>query len=664
MNRLNEMRIFTRRHALRAQKAGQGGQVLIFALIAMVVILVAVLLLFDIHTVIRGKIKAQSAVDSAALSGAKWQLNTLNLIGELNIVKATSILISDESFGISEDGSINVITHVKPADSYRDDDGYFREDLLISDLRKVEEDKTKLRSAVELISQMQTRVSFVCPLIGYGAAQQAAKNNGLDANDDASEVLSNMYNDICDTSLYGNPDLAPQSINSYAWRLPYSEMIRSLLTGTANSISGKPNGIAVGTNEHRLGTPYLSSSPPNAMLSYLASQRFYEAVLANSWCELQDILGKDFTGCWWGSFDCEYNQSFIGESELLPVHVDFFTGSAPYRGADLRKIFKSRFNSAEGSGESAGTESLDPFPLGELFDAADPYPYEIDSENDTFTLNLYRDSDGKIIVNPNDTDLNYNILPEITWCVYDDHWSDYDSEQIDYWKDYLRDSFKPGYEYYSGAKSWFDAAQNTVTLTGNISDTGDSSKNIGNAFQFNQSASSDIVSAENNLRNSVHSIEADAMAKPFGRIHTEDGYKPPFHAGNLILPVFTEIALLPVSLEPRDGISQLDLGWIYFLTEYIPLLSKNKTLEDQWSAVSAQYPQHAARYFSYYHRALLKLRDPDWHQQGLDWLNTPAQWHYDTNGEKVITKYNKDLCDDWNPPSGGSGTRKGPGKLH
>lgn len=71
---------------------GQGGQVLSFAIIAMVAILIAILFLFDVHTVIRGKIKGQSAVDAAALAGATWQMHTLNLIGELNLIKATTVL--------------------------------------------------------------------------------------------------------------------------------------------------------------------------------------------------------------------------------------------------------------------------------------------------------------------------------------------------------------------------------------------------------------------------------------------------------------------------------------------------------------------------------------------------------------------------------------------
>ena len=63
------------------RKNGEKGQVLLLGVIAMIVILLAIFLLFDLSTVIRGKIKAQNAVDAAAIAGANWQRHTLNLVG-------------------------------------------------------------------------------------------------------------------------------------------------------------------------------------------------------------------------------------------------------------------------------------------------------------------------------------------------------------------------------------------------------------------------------------------------------------------------------------------------------------------------------------------------------------------------------------------------------
>ena len=79
----------------------ESGQTLIAAVIVLLIILLAIFLLFDVQNLIRGKVKAQNAVDAAALTGANWQMHTLNLIGELNLVKASTLMISDAALGIA-----------------------------------------------------------------------------------------------------------------------------------------------------------------------------------------------------------------------------------------------------------------------------------------------------------------------------------------------------------------------------------------------------------------------------------------------------------------------------------------------------------------------------------------------------------------------------------
>lgn len=638
------------RTILRGAGRYQRGQVLVFALIAMIVILVAVLFLFDVHSVIRGKIKGQSAVDAAALTGAAWQMHTLNLIGELNLIKATSVLISDPLFGISQDGAPAVLAHFKEPAAYRDRHGVFRVESLEADIRRVESERRKLIAASELLTQMQTRVSFVLPLIGFGAAQQAAKNNGLAENPDACDSLRDFYRDIMDNSLYGNAKLVPPVINGYIWRGPYAEMVRSIFQQ-----EGENAGIAVGTVENRLGTPLLSSNPPSPMTSLLSSRRFYEAVLSDSWCELQDILGKNFTGAWWGAFECSYQDQFLGQSEILPVHVDFQQGNPPAGSADLRMIFRKRFQSGNMT------------PLAELYDDEEPYPYFYDEGSDSITLRLCRDERGRVIVNPADTDLNSNILPEFSWCVYDGKWYDYDPDTVRYWERYFRNPFRAGRAYHSGAISWFEMSQHVNTFSGNISGQGEST-DLGNAFRFkNRGASSRISNAEKRLRSSTPDIRTDASAKPFGYISTPEGDKPPYAAGNLVLPVFSETALLPVALEPPEGFGQLDRSWFLFLTEYIPLLGASSSLDEQWGKVLQQYPRDAWRFFSY-HTALKKLSDPEWHRRGLEWLNKEikvGEYENPLTHEKIpVYKKNRDFCDRWFDPGGSGGIRKGPGSLH
>ena len=49
------------------------GQVLLLGIVIMLVLLLAILFLFDIHNVIRAKFKTETAQQAAALAAANWQ---------------------------------------------------------------------------------------------------------------------------------------------------------------------------------------------------------------------------------------------------------------------------------------------------------------------------------------------------------------------------------------------------------------------------------------------------------------------------------------------------------------------------------------------------------------------------------------------------------------
>ncbi len=653
---------------LKSRKS-QSGQVLMFALIAMLVLLLAILFLFDIHTVVRGKVKGQTAVDAAAMTGATWQLHTLNLAGELNLVKATSVLITEPEAGLSADGEMRMVTHMGPPDSYQDAAGNFDRVRFELDLHRVIREKQELEASIGVLSQMQTRVAFVLPLAGFGAAQQAAKNNGITANMDAGETIMNHYYDVLNGRLYGDPEIVPQQINGYSWRLPYAYMLRTIVCGLAGGegiSKSDATGIAVATKENRLGTPILSADAENPLVHLLGNKSFFDAVLAESWCKLRDILGKDFSGNWWGDFSCEYIDSFAGQSELLNVNISFFTGGAPGN-ADIRSIFSKRYlDKEEVPAVQSQYEQAQRYyhggaaiPLRDLYDSSDPYLYKYDAENGV--LSYYLDDSGFPIRNPADTDLNYNILPEFTWCVYNEQWIRYGEETKRFWESYLQSDFKTGYDYYSGAAAYFEMEQPTKTLSGQAAGAAEWAGKNGS-----KSVDDSVFSGTaDRLQSEVHPIQTFALAKPFGRIQVqEDGryvHKPPFAAGNLVLPVFTEVALIPVALEPQPGYSQLDREWLNFITMYVPLLAESQSLEEQWQKVLSIYPEYAGQ-FRRYHRALLKLRDPDFHRRGQEWLETPIRYKEDALGNKIVTKRRKDTCDEWR--SGGSGVRRGPPVLH
>ena len=119
-------------------KHRQRGQVMLVAVTIMIILLVIGLFVFDLSSVVRLRAKTQTGSDSAAVAGAAWQGRTLNMIGEINLIKASTVLVSD----------------VPP---FGDDSA------------------SGLLESADAMSQMQVRISYAGPLLGLSAMQQAAK---------------------------------------------------------------------------------------------------------------------------------------------------------------------------------------------------------------------------------------------------------------------------------------------------------------------------------------------------------------------------------------------------------------------------------------------------------------------------------------------------------
>lgn len=270
------------RTAVMRRGHGEHGQVLILAVVALILVIIAILLLFDVQTVIRGKVKAQNGVDAAALTGAEWQKHSLNLIGELNLVRATGTLISEPFFarGILDNPNSNAAeffsdlpqpltqeeyTLFPEKSEFYNSDGSLNVDKLLEEVLRVEKEKRFLDALDDLVSQLQTRISFAGPLIGFGAAQQAAKNNGITYDPDSSDFYIKYLNLVGNGGVYER--LTPVFVKDYAWRMPYISMLDSILDYSTqhNDFTGETEnrayGIAAGTKFKFVGMPTLTTNP-------------------------------------------------------------------------------------------------------------------------------------------------------------------------------------------------------------------------------------------------------------------------------------------------------------------------------------------------------------------------------------------------------------------
>lgn len=680
--------------AVAVRRRGECGQVLILALVALILVIMAILLLFDVQTIIRGKVKAQNAVDAAALTGAEWQKHSLNLIGELNLVRATGTLISDPFFakGIMNDPHSNAsefFADIQPIDpeeftrfpekkEFYNEDGSVNYEKLVLEIIRVEKQKRYLDALDRLVSQLQTRISFVGPLIGFGAAQQAAKNNGISYDKNLGEFFISYMNLVGNDGIYDH--ITPVFVNDYAWRTPYLYMLESILDYSVyrNDFTDKTEnrayGLAAGTKIEFAGMPTLVADPPTDLSYYLGQKSTYEMILARDWCGLDKLLRLDFSGNWWGDFDCDFNQNFSGQSEILPLHIAFSESINPYETATEENALNKYLR----SGQRLFTD---------MFNREEPYQYTVDDdvvqreETEGGNRTFYTYTKIAITVdqpletyNDQDADRRYDLLPRLSWATFDEKWKTYGSDKSD-WEEYLRGDFKPGMDYFSGAVAFFETRQDTVTVSGAMGRPrhGNRPKDVGQVFS-SMNTRGDAQRISSLLREmdngAVGRIMTDAEAKPLGRIRCADGtFLRPFEAGRMILPVFTETALIPIAMEPVEGFSMLDIEWLYFLTEFIPLLSGSPSLMDSWMRAAELYPNHL-RYFQRYFYALVLLGDPGFRQTGIDWLDTVRAWGRDENGKLYPVARNRDWECVGKPGGGGGGisggivTKGGPSKLH
>jgi len=126
----------------------RSGQAILFLLVVMVIGLLVVLWNYDLHNIVSTKVRIDNAGDAAALSAARWQGITLNMIGELNLIQAAHVC----------------------------------EELIDPHDPK---DVARIQAEVEEIANLRARLALNGPLMGFVAAQSAAFMN-LNAKDEGN----------------------------------------------------------------------------------------------------------------------------------------------------------------------------------------------------------------------------------------------------------------------------------------------------------------------------------------------------------------------------------------------------------------------------------------------------------------------------------------------
>ncbi len=554
---------------MRRHRDSERGQTLILGVLAIIILLIATLIIFDLASVVKTKFRSQTAVDAAALAATNWQIESLNLIGELNLVKACTVLVSD-IFPLGDDSPEG------------------------------------MAASNDVLTEMQARVSFVGPLIGFGASQQAAKNNRMTINAHYTSVVTQHIEHLEDDDYYGEDVGVAQEIEGYSWRQPYIDMLYDI------NVEG--GGIAVAPNAEFAGLPDIDPS-------WLMDVSLYDAIAARYWCypTLRWLLQSySFDGKWWDlEISSEYSD-FTEESEYLTLFTEFSeTGDVVTR------------------------------------EQAMEYLIEIASERLLIISDEYDDDD-----EPNDFDEINSPLPYLKWCLYESTWwSDVPSSE---WMDgtYLRTGLKEEYAY-GGAVS-----KMSCSIEIDYQSSAYSINNIRSDKLVQRTTPTTVESESSALSKPLGSLGSGIPPYVSGMV------LPVFDKSRLIPLAMQDPSGLYDPFDSRqyelyeflqwlDEVDDLDdpgssppPGGSYFLS----CLQKLNT--ESWR--SSGYNRNFVDTGSYPTTAY----DEDTNPNGAGWLQMGYLYEYDATGLTpiAIIETNEDTCDDWE--GSGPGTRDGPSVLH
>ncbi len=284
---------------MRHARQKSGGQVLLMALVILAGALVIALLLFDFQNVLRGKIKVETAQQAAALAGANWQKEGLNLIGELNLVKAaeTMIFAKDKLDGKTDAG---------------DEEEYF----------------DRMRGLTEL----QSRTAFIVPLLGVMAVQETAKQNGMANND------STLRHYVRETLPFH--EYRAMHRHGYMWHKPYSRLLADILA----------NGCPMRVNSATAVMPAVYSNPVSAgsFMVLLSDPGLYDAAESGDylyWQLRQLAKSTNHIPPDWLDGIRYIKPPFCQESELLTLGVSGAT-LAPQENPDAGSICYYTFDNS------------------------------------------------------------------------------------------------------------------------------------------------------------------------------------------------------------------------------------------------------------------------------------------------------------------------------
>lgn len=537
------------RRSVTLQGAPRSGQSLIYILIVVVVLFFVILSIFDTHHIITQRIRAQNAADSAALTGAKYQGLSLNMIGELNLMKVSTVIYSDVPPGLTG--------------------------------------RPTAQRIVDSLTGMQRRLAFVGPMLGMLQANEAAKLNGVRARPAHARALKRHADWIRRLADIGISPMFTDDgqlwVGGYpGWAYDYADMLDAIADA----------GVAVEFPNTRFMDGSTEFTNPLAD-EYLGNRAFYDAIAARDWCFLRDLLlNQNYT-----------DYTFWGQ---MTVHLP------PLEGSEYLNIGVTFRSNAWLTGpQGVGGGQLTPEQIDELRTVLDGMFSERELERNP-NWNTWQTPRFPAFTPP--PPLLFPLIRPIrlTWAVYrPSSWREFGADSdAPPPSETLVSELKPEFNY-TGADTATKVAVEPSILMGlrPRSDT-PTFEPPPRTDWMHPSASHGVAYEMRELTelSKQETVVSTAAAKPFGAINFNGQMlRPDSH--RVVLPVFDTVRLFPVVYS--SGGTGFDGGaWNWHRFFHLPVYLNH--------GVDPLY----FHFGCYYCEQLRKWEDPDFRQEGIDWLST------------------------------------------
>lgn len=581
----------------------QDGQVIAVGVFILIILLLALLAGFDIYNAVRAKFKVETAQEAAALAGAHWQKDSLNLIGEINLIKACAIML---------EGDANWDTPLPTQVSYNEKGNEISVDS---------QQLALLQKRLDLLTEMQTRISFIGPLIGFAAAQQAAKANGLKGDGELNHYIEMLQTHPRYTAV-------PQ-VNHYKWREPYTSLVQAI---NSSGIAVYPNARA--TNSQSVIPPELAQESfyaeiyshntqiknnSNRAIPYAQTPWSSKLAKFSCYCGKSGHNGaywhEAFHNPPWWEIMTESNY-FPNESEIFPLGVaEAISGYSEIR-------------SYHGKQDEFGNYD---FSVQQRFkDAAAKRGLSSEFQN-----NIYR---GSAALRGDDTNHRwYRSGLSMKFFCYDNTWypeyykSKYGIDYLTYHYEYwfnpdsktttpLRNPIRKKY-IYEGPAAYVEGSVDVGRVTSTFRVTGQKKYNLDSHSRIGSRRNNDVTIDFNNYRPGV-------IAKALGSLDDET---PPIGVP-LVLPVFDKVTVLPTYMPIPYGFAVLR-GGENNLEKFLAWLSTQQNLDN----TDPKNPLPAGcEYYLEALRILVKDKEfrryahnPDFNEKTFEqqWKTRLVEWH-------------------------------------